>query len=86
MVYDCPMTEDCPGYDRDRQACLIHPGDCEFSPAEDEAAHGDDASRTGSWCDCDDAPIYARAPTTFTSPTAQGLPRNQFAVSKSIAQ
>ena len=32
MIDDCPMTEECPGYDRDRQACLIHPGDCEFSP------------------------------------------------------
>ena len=38
MVEDCPMTEDCPGYDRDRRMCLIRPGDCEFSPADDEAA------------------------------------------------
>jgi hypothetical protein len=30
------MTEDCPGYDRDRRMCLIHPGDCEFSPADGE--------------------------------------------------
>jgi hypothetical protein len=36
MVDDCPMTNACPGYDRDRQACLIHPGDCEFSPADGE--------------------------------------------------
>ena len=33
-----PMTEDCPGYDRDAQVCLVHPGDCEFSPADGEAA------------------------------------------------
>jgi hypothetical protein len=66
MLDGCPMTEDCPGYDRDRQTCLIHPGDCEFSPAEDEAAvPGADASRAGSWCDCDDAPILARGPATF---------------------
>ena len=31
------MTEDCPGYDRDRGVCLIRPGDCEFSPADGEA-------------------------------------------------
>jgi hypothetical protein len=38
MVDECPMTEDCPGYDRDRQLCLIRPDDCEFSPADGEAA------------------------------------------------
>jgi hypothetical protein len=38
MVDDCPMTEDCPAYDRDRGMCLVHPGDCEFSPADPEAA------------------------------------------------
>ena len=32
-VDECPMTRDCPGYDRDRMVCLIRPGDCEFSPA-----------------------------------------------------
>ena len=37
MVDDCPMTEDCPGYDRDRRVCLLRPGDCEFSPADGEA-------------------------------------------------
>jgi hypothetical protein len=37
MVEDCLMTEDCPGYDRDRQVCLIRPGDCEFLPADGEA-------------------------------------------------
>jgi hypothetical protein len=31
------MTEDCPGYDRDRRTCLIRPGDCDFSPADGEA-------------------------------------------------
>ena len=36
MVDDCPMTNDCPGYDRDRQVCLVHPGDCEFLPADGE--------------------------------------------------
>ena len=38
MVDECPMTEDCPGYDRDQRMCLLRPGDCEFNPAEDEAA------------------------------------------------
>ena len=37
MLDDCPMTEDCPGYDRDRRICLLRPGDCEFSPAERDA-------------------------------------------------
>ena len=32
------MTEDCPGYDRDRRMCLLRPGDCEFSPPDSEAA------------------------------------------------
>ena len=65
MIADCPMTEECPGYDRDSQTCLIHPGDCAFSP--------DDASRSRSWCDCDDAPIRALGPATFLDhPTACG--------------
>ena len=38
MVDECPMTEDCPGYDRFRRTCLLRPGDCEFSPADGEAA------------------------------------------------
>lgn len=38
MVDDCPMTEDCPGYDRDRRMCLLRPGDCEFNPADGQAA------------------------------------------------
>jgi hypothetical protein len=36
MTDDCPMTEECPGYDRDRRACLLRPGDCEFAPADGE--------------------------------------------------
>ena len=32
------MTEDCPAYDRDARMCLVQPGDCEFSPADGEAA------------------------------------------------
>ena len=33
MVEDCPMTEECPAYDRDRRMCLVRPGDCElFAP------------------------------------------------------
>jgi hypothetical protein len=38
MVDECLMTEDCPGYDRDRRMCLLRPGDCEFRPADGEAA------------------------------------------------
>jgi hypothetical protein len=38
MLDDCPMTGDCPGYDRDRRLCLLRPDDCEFSPADREAA------------------------------------------------
>jgi len=38
MFDECPMTEDCPGYDRDQRMCLLRPGDCEFSPADGEAA------------------------------------------------
>jgi hypothetical protein len=37
MIDDCLMTEDCPGYDRDRRTCLLRPGDCEFLPADSEA-------------------------------------------------
>ena len=37
MIDECPMTEDCPGYDRDLGMCLIRPGDCEFNPADGEA-------------------------------------------------
>ena len=38
MLDECPMTEDCPGYDRDRRICLLRPDDCEFSPADGEAS------------------------------------------------
>lgn len=37
MVDNCPMTEDCPGYDRDHRICLLRPGDCEFAPVQPEA-------------------------------------------------
>jgi len=36
MPDECPMTEDCPGYDRDSRVCLLRPGDCEFAPADGE--------------------------------------------------
>jgi hypothetical protein len=41
---DCPMTAECPGYDRDRRRCLFRPGDCEFAPeaADNAAAQADD--------------------------------------------
>ena len=32
MLDECPMTEECPGYDRDRRVCLLRPADCEFAP------------------------------------------------------
>jgi hypothetical protein len=38
MIDECLMSEDCPAYDRDRRMCLVHPGDCEFAPADGEAA------------------------------------------------
>ena len=38
MLDECPMTGDCPGYDRDRRKCLLRPDDCEFSPADGEVA------------------------------------------------
>ncbi len=37
VIEECPLTEDCPGFDRDLRACLIRPGDCEFNPAETDA-------------------------------------------------
>ncbi len=43
MLDECPMTEDCPGYDRDRRVCLLRPDDCEFSPADREASLAFDA-------------------------------------------
>ena len=38
MIDECPMTVDCPGFDRDLRICLLRPGDCEFNPADGEAA------------------------------------------------
>jgi hypothetical protein len=38
VIDECPMTENCPGFDRDLRMCLIRPGDCEFNPADGEAA------------------------------------------------
>ena len=35
MLDECPMTEECPGYDRDRRVCLLRPADCEFAPDAD---------------------------------------------------
>jgi hypothetical protein len=37
MIDECLMTADCPAYDRERGMCLVHPDDCEFSPAGGEA-------------------------------------------------
>lgn len=34
---DCPMTEECPGYDRDRGVCLVSSGDCDFAPMATES-------------------------------------------------
>ena len=38
MLDECPMTDDCPGYDRDLRTCLLRPGDCEFNPSDGQAA------------------------------------------------
>jgi hypothetical protein len=38
MIDECPMTEECPGYDRDRRVCLIRPDDCEFVRPRGEAS------------------------------------------------
>jgi len=40
MIDECPMTEDCPGYDRARRVCLLRPNDCEFTPTRGEAVLG----------------------------------------------
>ena len=37
MIDECPMTEDCPGCNRDRRVCLLRPADWEFAPADGEA-------------------------------------------------
>ena len=38
MIDECPMIEECPGFDRELRTCLIRPGDCEFKPADGDAA------------------------------------------------
>jgi hypothetical protein len=38
VIDECPMTEDCLGYDRERRVCLLRPDDCEFAPTRGEAA------------------------------------------------
>ncbi len=35
---ECPATEDCPGFDRERRACLLRREDCDFAPHDGEAA------------------------------------------------
>jgi hypothetical protein len=38
VIDECPMTENCPGFDRDLRMYLIRPGDCESNLADGEAA------------------------------------------------
>jgi hypothetical protein len=38
MVDECPMTEECPGFDRERRVCLLRPEDCEFAPPDGDHA------------------------------------------------
>jgi len=54
MIADCPMTEDCPGYDRDRRACLLRAADCEFAP-DAEAVPVTDAAQVAEEPDGPDA-------------------------------
>lgn len=37
VIDECPMSEDCPGYDRDSRVCLLRPDGCEFAPTRGEA-------------------------------------------------
>jgi hypothetical protein len=37
MIDECPMTEDCLGYDHDRRVCFLRPADCELAPADGES-------------------------------------------------
>lgn len=37
MLDECPMIDECPGYDHDRRVCYFRSGDCEFAPPADEA-------------------------------------------------
>ena len=60
MLDECLMTEECPGYDRDRRVCLLRPDDCEFAPAAlagfdagAEAAPADSPDRLSSEADLD---------------------------------
>lgn len=45
MVDECPMTEECPGYDRDRRVCLLRADDCELAAVAREPAPVFDAPR-----------------------------------------
>jgi hypothetical protein len=66
MITECPMTEDCPGFDRDRRVCLLRPADCEFAPDREAllvteepdgpAAPDDAESRRGPGPDASRAP------------------------------
>jgi hypothetical protein len=47
MIAECPMTEDCPGYDRDRRVCLLRPSDCEFAADANAAPLADAAPLAG---------------------------------------
>jgi hypothetical protein len=34
---ECPMIDDCAGYDRDLRVCYFQRADCEFATVDDEA-------------------------------------------------
>jgi hypothetical protein len=38
VIDSCPMTEDCPGFDRVARACVVHPDECEFAAGQADAA------------------------------------------------
>lgn len=59
MLDECPMTEDCPGYDRDRGVCLLRPHDCEFAPA----ARDLDDPASGWPTDGEDPPATVATPS-----------------------
>jgi hypothetical protein len=49
MVDDCLMTQDCPGFDREADVCLVRPDDCPFSPQRSgEREEPTEADRPGS--------------------------------------
>jgi hypothetical protein len=54
MIAECPMTEDCPGYDREHRVCLLRPTDCEFAP-EADAVPVSDAAQVAEEPDGSDA-------------------------------